>query len=64
MEQTGQLSAHRAARQAEACCSALTALLARARGEDNLMPAIINAADKGATLGEICKTLKDVFGEY
>jgi methylmalonyl-CoA mutase N-terminal domain/subunit len=63
-EKVDRLRAHKAKRSSEACQQALTALLARARGEENLMPAIIDAADKGATIGEICKTLKDVFGEY
>ena len=35
-----------------------------ARGSDNLMPLIIECVDKDVTLGEICHTLRGVFGEY
>jgi methylmalonyl-CoA mutase N-terminal domain/subunit len=35
-----------------------------ARGEDNLMPAILDCVKAYATLGEICGQLRDVFGEY
>jgi methylmalonyl-CoA mutase, N-terminal domain len=35
-----------------------------ASGTGNLMPAFIEAADTGATLGEICGVLRDVFGVY
>ena len=35
-----------------------------AAGHDNLMPLFINAVDDGATLGEICNALREVFGEY
>jgi methylmalonyl-CoA mutase N-terminal domain/subunit len=35
-----------------------------ARGGDNLMPLIIECVDNDVTLGEICHTLRGVFGEY
>ncbi|HLU10612.1 MAG TPA: methylmalonyl-CoA mutase family protein, partial [Oceanobacillus sp.] len=35
-----------------------------ARGSDNLMPLIIECVDNDVTLGEICHTLRGVFGEY
>ena len=35
-----------------------------ARSDKNLMPLLIDAAKMYATLGEICGTLKEVFGEY
>jgi methylmalonyl-CoA mutase N-terminal domain/subunit len=35
-----------------------------AEGEDNTMPAIIEAVSVYATLGEICDVFRDVFGEY
>lgn len=35
-----------------------------AEGNENLMPSIIDASKKHATLGEICKTLRTVFGSY
>ncbi len=33
-------------------------------GNDNLMPIMVDAVKAYATLGEICDTLRDVFGEY
>jgi methylmalonyl-CoA mutase N-terminal domain/subunit len=33
-------------------------------GEGNLMPFIINAVNSYASIGEICNTLRSVFGEY
>ncbi|MEL7235090.1 MAG: methylmalonyl-CoA mutase family protein, partial [Chloroflexota bacterium] len=35
-----------------------------ARGTDNLMPLFVEAVENDVTLGEICHTLRDVFGEY
>jgi len=43
---------------------ALAALKAAAQGTDNLMPPILQAVKVLATLGEICDTLRAVFGEY
>ena len=43
---------------------ALAELKAAAAGTDNLMPPILKAAKVLATLGEICDTLRGVFGEY
>ncbi len=43
---------------------ALDAIEATARAGDNLMPAIVTAADADATLGEISDALRRVFGEY
>ena len=34
------------------------------RGGDNLVPAIIDAVDRHATLGEIADAMRRVFGEY
>lgn len=48
--------------------AAVTASLGRlrdaARGTDNLMPAIMDAVRAYATLGEIARAMKDVFGEH
>ena len=44
--------------------AALEALKQAARGTDNLMPPIIEAARRYATLGEMCDALREVFGEY
>ncbi len=35
-----------------------------ARGDDNLMPLVIEALDAGATLGEISNVLRKIFGEH
>lgn len=43
---------------------ALGALRTAARGEDNLMPYIIDAVKVYATTGEICNAMRNVFGEY
>ena len=42
----------------------LRALEAAARGNDNLMPPLIDAAKSYATLGEMMDVFRDVFGEY
>ena len=44
--------------------STLAAVRAACASEDNLMPAIIEAAKAYATLGEIVAAMKDVFGEW
>ncbi len=43
---------------------ALWAVKVAAQGTDNLMPPILRAVKALATLGEICDTLREVFGEY
>jgi methylmalonyl-CoA mutase N-terminal domain/subunit len=35
-----------------------------ATGHDNLMPYILDAVERYATTGEICHTLRRVWGEY
>ena len=42
----------------------LRALEAAARGNDNLMPPLIDAVKSYATLGEMMDVFRDVFGEY
>ena len=44
--------------------SCLARLRDAARGTDNLMPYIIEAAEAYATLGEMTKVLKEVFGDF
>jgi len=44
--------------------SCLARLKKTAEGQDNLMPPILEAVRAYATLGEICDTLRSVFGEY
>ncbi len=47
-----------------AVAQALAELKTAAEGTDNLMPPILKAVKALATLGEICDTLRGVFGEY
>jgi methylmalonyl-CoA mutase N-terminal domain/subunit len=63
-EQRERLASLRASRDNERV-SALRAQLERAaRGTDNLMPLIVECVEHEVTLGEICGTLRGVFGEY
>jgi methylmalonyl-CoA mutase N-terminal domain/subunit len=62
--QLERLRAHRERRDAASAATALGRLRTAAAGEDELMPAILDAVRADATLGEICGTLRDVFGEY
>jgi methylmalonyl-CoA mutase, N-terminal domain len=62
--QAARLQALRAWRDGEAVSAALARLEAGAHTDDILMPLILDAVEKYATLGEICDLLRDVFGEY
>jgi methylmalonyl-CoA mutase N-terminal domain/subunit len=42
----------------------LEKLKAAASGTDNLMPLFIECVENDITLGEICNTLRVVWGEY
>ena len=63
-EQVARVQALRARRDAARVARALERLKAAARGTDNLMPPIIEAARAYATVGEMCDVLREVFGEY
>jgi methylmalonyl-CoA mutase N-terminal domain/subunit len=54
----------RAGRDNAAVTAALDALRIACRGEDNLMPLILQAVRVYATLGEICQVMREEFGEY
>ncbi|MEY4375168.1 MAG: hypothetical protein RL760_1335, partial [Candidatus Eisenbacteria bacterium] len=54
----------RASRDAVACTLALTQVERAARGTDNLVPPILAALTARATLGEVCDTLRAVFGVH
>jgi len=43
---------------------ALEVLKEKAMGEENLVPFILDAVKEYATVGEICDTLREVFGEH
>jgi methylmalonyl-CoA mutase N-terminal domain/subunit len=54
----------RARRDTAAVGQALAQIRRAAEGDANLMDAVIEAARRDATLGEICRVFRDVFGEY
>ncbi|MDY6950958.1 MAG: methylmalonyl-CoA mutase family protein [Thermodesulfobacteriota bacterium] len=62
--QVAKLEQLKGQRDDSAVASALERLKGCARGTDNLMPPIMEAVTCYATLGEICDTLRSVFGEY
>ena len=64
LDQVARLQAFRAARGAARVEGRLTALRGAAGGSENLMPHFVEAVDAGATLGEICNVLREVFGTY
>ena len=63
-EQVERLRSFRAARDQRAVDARLADVRTAASGTDNLMPHFIEAVDSGATLGEICNVLRDVFDVY
>ena len=62
--QIERVRAVRAGRSESEWREALDSVAASARGNRNLVPPIIAAVEKRATLGEIADTLRQVFGEY
>jgi methylmalonyl-CoA mutase N-terminal domain/subunit len=63
-KQKARLQELKAARDNTAVATALAELKAAAQGTDPLMPPILKAVRNLATLGEVCDTLRGVFGEY
>jgi methylmalonyl-CoA mutase N-terminal domain/subunit len=59
-----ELAAMKSRRDAAKVEATLTRVKGAATSEANLMPAIIDAVDAYATLGEVCDVLRSVFGEY
>jgi methylmalonyl-CoA mutase N-terminal domain/subunit len=62
--QVARLKQLKAERDNLTVASAIEKLKKCAQGNDNLMPPIIEAVTSYATLGEVCDTLREVFGEY
>ncbi|MCS5695904.1 acyl-CoA mutase large subunit family protein [Desulfofundulus thermocisternus] len=62
--QTAKLRALRARRDNQKVKKVLNDLKEAASTKENLMPLFIDAVKAYATLGEICDTLREVFGEY
>jgi methylmalonyl-CoA mutase, N-terminal domain len=64
VQQATQLKKLRAERSSDGVTRQLTALRKAAQGTENLMPHIYAAVKAYATLGEICDSLRDVFGTH
>ncbi len=62
--QTKRLDELRRGRNPARCDTLLQELNDRAAGDENLMPAVIEAVEHNCTLGEIADTLREVYGEY
>ncbi|MDQ4076579.1 MAG: methylmalonyl-CoA mutase family protein [Chloroflexota bacterium] len=63
-QQAAKLAALRERRDPVVVRQCLEALAEAAQGTDNLMPYILDAVEAYATTGEICNTLRQVWGEY
>ncbi|MDQ1614298.1 MAG: isobutyryl-CoA mutase large subunit, partial [Actinomycetota bacterium] len=63
-EQKRVLGQRRAARDTAAVDAALARMVEVARTEDNMVPAMLDAARAEATLGEICDALRAEWGSY
>ena len=64
VEQTKQLRKLRSERSSEEVARQLASLRDAAQGTENLMPHIYAPVKAYATLGEICDSLRDVFGTH
>jgi methylmalonyl-CoA mutase, N-terminal domain len=63
-EQVARLRAFKANRDPELVGQRLEELRERARGAENLLPAIREALRDRCSLGEVCAAMQDVFGKY
>jgi methylmalonyl-CoA mutase N-terminal domain/subunit len=64
ISQIDKLKKLKSRRDQRVVAEALSELKKTAEGKDNLMMPILKAVKTYATLGEICDTLREVFGEY
>jgi methylmalonyl-CoA mutase, N-terminal domain len=62
--QVARLGRHKESRDQEAVDARLADLTQSAGGDGNLLPPMKEALRAGASIGEVCGTLRDVFGEY
>ena len=62
--QRARLADLRARRDTARVAELRSRLADAARGSDNLLPLFIECVEHDVTLGEICRTLRDVWGEY
>jgi methylmalonyl-CoA mutase N-terminal domain/subunit len=63
-KQAAKLRKMKAARDGAQVREGLSRLRQAARGEENLMPYLVDSVKTYATLGEICGVLREEFGEY
>ncbi len=63
-EQVDRLQTYRQQRDAAETTRRLECVRNAAHTGENLMPHFLEAVDAGATLGEVCNVLRDVFGTY
>jgi methylmalonyl-CoA mutase N-terminal domain/subunit len=63
-DQVERLEALRVRRDSSKAATALAEIERRARGTENLLPAILAAVEAYASVGEISDTLRRVYGEY
>jgi len=61
IEKINTLKNNRDAAKVPAC---IDAIIAAAKGTDNIMPLVVEAVENKATLGEISNALRSVFGEF
>ena len=64
VRQAARLSKLRATRSGDDVSRKLSALRTAAKGTENLMPFIFDAVKAYCTLGEICDTMREVFGTF
>ena len=62
--QRARVAAVRARRDDERTSALRTRLTAAATGDENLMPLLVECVENDLTLGEICQTLRQTWGEY
>jgi methylmalonyl-CoA mutase N-terminal domain/subunit len=62
--QVARLAEHKQSRDQAAVDDRLADLTAAAEGDVNLLPPMKEALRAGASIGEVCGTLREVFGEY
>jgi methylmalonyl-CoA mutase N-terminal domain/subunit len=63
-EQVERINRFKLRRDSEAVAKTLHGLEAAARGDENLVPPLLDAVKAGATLGETSDVLRGVFGTY
>ena len=63
-QQVARVQALRQSRDAGRWSAAMDAVEAAARGDENVVPHVLEAVEAGATVGEVAGRLREVWGEY